>query len=92
MPTKLAKDRECIVNKFYITGNYRLQGGNLQAHWYEAPMTASGGHRDIRPYEKSAHLLVCSPAIKAFFINEKYLMVSYRGNGPSYSSLTCCKG
>ncbi len=23
-----------IVNKSYITGNYRLQGGNLQANWY----------------------------------------------------------
>jgi len=27
----------------------------------------AGVHRDIRPYEKSVYLLVCSPATKAFF-------------------------
>jgi hypothetical protein len=26
---------ERIVNKSYPTGNYHLQGGNLQAKWYE---------------------------------------------------------
>ena len=26
--------RKRTVNKFYLTGNYRLQGGNLQANWY----------------------------------------------------------
>jgi hypothetical protein len=24
-----------IINKFYVTGNYRLQGGDLQANWYK---------------------------------------------------------
>ena len=26
---------ERIVNKSYIIGNYRLQGGSLQVNWYE---------------------------------------------------------
>ena len=55
-------------------------------------MTVQGVHRDIRPYDKSAHLLVCSPATKTFFINGINLMVSYRVNSVSYSSLTCRKG
>jgi hypothetical protein len=35
--------------------------------WGAAPMTAPGVHCDIRPYEKSVHLLVCSPAKRVFF-------------------------
>ena len=41
MPAKLGEDRKRIpqwvriVNKSYIACNYRLQGGNLQAKWYQ---------------------------------------------------------
>jgi hypothetical protein len=35
--------------------------------WGASPMTAPDDHCDIRPYEKSAHLLVCSPAKKVFW-------------------------
>jgi hypothetical protein len=41
--------------------------------WGESPMTAPGVHRDIRPYEKSARLLVCSPAL-IFLIFDKTLL------------------
>jgi hypothetical protein len=27
--------KERIVNQFYFTGDYHLQGGNLHATWYE---------------------------------------------------------
>jgi hypothetical protein len=35
--------------------------------WGASPMTVPNGRCDIRPYEKSAHLLVCSPAKKVFW-------------------------
>jgi hypothetical protein len=35
--------------------------------WGVAKMTTSEVHRDIRPFEKSVHLLVCSSAKKVFF-------------------------
>jgi hypothetical protein len=40
-------------------------------------VTVPGVHRDIRPYEKSAHLLVCSPAL----IFDKILLSDRRNIG-----------
>jgi hypothetical protein len=36
--TGSASVRERMINKFYLTGNYRLRGGKLQADWYYLPM------------------------------------------------------
>ena len=52
--------------------NYRKSGfvcqGNLgHKMWGVTPITAPGVYYDISLYEKSVHLLVCSPSKKVFF-------------------------
>src|SRR5664280_453755 len=39
--------------------------------WGVAPMTMPDGHRDISPYDKSAHLLACPPAKKVFWTESR---------------------
>jgi len=43
MPTKLAREPEAPpigegIIKIYLIGDYRLQGRNLQADWYQAKL------------------------------------------------------
>lgn len=40
-------------------------------------MTAPGENCDITPYDKSAHLLICSPAIKVVSAPIRYLALVY---------------
>jgi 23S rRNA-/tRNA-specific pseudouridylate synthase len=40
-------------------------------------MTAPGENCDITPYDKSAHLLICSPAIKVVSVPIRYLALVY---------------
>jgi hypothetical protein len=55
-----------IIHSFPLLSRENL--GNLDHKmWGVAPITAPVVHCDIRPFEKSTLLLVCSPAAKAFF-------------------------